>query len=229
MRPVIFAVGAAAAAWSAPSGAAHVPALARALGVARRCEGAGGVALTFDDGPHPAGTPAVLGALARAGASATFFLVGEQVRRDPALAREIVAAGHAVALHGDRHRCQLRLTPRALDDDLARVAATVADATGRAPALYRPPYGVFSAAGLALVRRRGWHGLLWTRWGWDWAARTTPAAIAARATRELSAGDVILLHDADTYATPGSWRRTAQALPAVLEAVGSAGLETVLL
>jgi peptidoglycan/xylan/chitin deacetylase (PgdA/CDA1 family) len=227
MRPVIFAVGAAAAAWSVPAVAPHAPALAGALGIARRAEDTDGVALTFDDGPHPAGTPAVLEALARAGATATFFLVGEQVRRDPPLAREIVAAGHAVALHGDRHRCQLRLTPQILDDDLTRVAATVADTTGRTPALYRPPYGIFSAAGLALLRRRGWHGLLWSRWGRDWAARTTAAAIATRATRDLGAGDVILLHDADTYSAPGSWRRTAQALPAVLEAVQRAGLHTV--
>ena len=229
MRAVIFAVGAAAAAWSAPAGAPHAPALAAALGIARRAPGAAGVALTFDDGPHPAGTPAVLRELERAGARATFFLVGEQVRREPALAREIVAAGHAVALHGHRHRCQLRLTPRTLDDDLTRVAATVADATGVAPALYRPPYGVFSAAGLALLRRRGWRGLLWSRWGRDWAARTTAAAIAARATRDLGAGDVVLLHDADTYSAPGSWRRTAQALPAVLDAVRRAGLDTVTL
>ena len=111
MRPAIFAVGAAAATWSAPAAAAHAPALAAALRIARRVDGLPGVALTFDDGPHPGGTPAVLAALERAGARATFFLVGEQVRRDPSLAREIVAAGHAVALHGDRHRCQLRLTP----------------------------------------------------------------------------------------------------------------------
>ena len=229
MRPAIFAVGAAAATWSAPAAAPHAPALAAALRIARRVDGAPGVALTFDDGPHPDGTPAVLAGLERAGARATFFLVGEQVRRHPSLAREIVAAGHAVALHGDRHRCQLRLTPGMLDDDLARVAATVADATGRAPALYRPPYGVFSAAGLALVRRRGWRDLLWSRWGCDWRARTTAQAIARRATRELSAGDVVLLHDADTYSAEGSWRRTAQALPAVLEAVQRAGLRTVAL
>jgi peptidoglycan/xylan/chitin deacetylase (PgdA/CDA1 family) len=229
MRLAIFALGAAAATWSAPAAAPHAPALAAALRIARRVEGARGVALTFDDGPHPSGTPAVLGALERGGARATFFLVGEQVRRDPSLAREIVAAGHAVALHGDRHRCQLRLTPAMLDDDLARVAATVAEATDVAPTLYRPPYGVFSAAGLALVRRRGWRDLLWSRWGCDWRARTTSAAIARRATRDLSAGDVILLHDADTYSAAGSWRRTAQALPAVLEAVERAGLQTVAL
>lgn len=227
MRPAIFAVAAAAATWSAPAAAAHAPALAAALRIARRVDGLPGVALTFDDGPHPAGTPAVLATLERAGARATFFLVGEQVRRHPSLAREILAAGHAVALHGDRHRCQLRLTPQALDDDLARVAATVADTTGASPALYRPPYGVFSLAGLALVRRRGWRGLLWSRWGRDWRAHATGAAIARRASRDLSAGEVILLHDADTYSAAGSWRRTAQALPVVLDAVQRAGLETV--
>jgi len=224
MRPAIFAVGAAAAAWSAPAAAAHAPALAAALRIARRVDGLPGVALTFDDGPHPAGTPAVLAALERAGARATFFLVGEQVRRHPSLAREIVAAGHTVALHGDRHRCQLRLTAGTLDDDLARVAATVADATGAAPALYRPPYGVFSLVGLALVRRRGWRELLWSRWGRDWRAHTTPAAIARRASRDLSAGDVVLLHDADWYSSDGSHRRTAAALPLVLEEIARRGL-----
>jgi peptidoglycan-N-acetylglucosamine deacetylase len=227
MRAAIFAAGVAAAAWSAPAPAAHVPALAAALRLPRRLETDDAVALTFDDGPHPQGTPAVLEALARAGATATFFLVGEQVRREPALAREIVAAGHAVALHGERHRCQLWLTPRMLDDDLARVATTVHDATGRSPQIYRPPFGVFSVVGPALVRRRNWRMLLWSRWGRDWEGRATAASIAARATRELTAGDVILLHDADTYSSEGSWRRTAAAMPAVLDAVHRAGLRTV--
>src|SRR5690242_13506884 len=60
--------------------------------------GGGHVALTFDNGPHPQGTPAVMEALAAAGATATFFLVGEQVERRPALAAELVAAGHEVGL-----------------------------------------------------------------------------------------------------------------------------------
>jgi peptidoglycan/xylan/chitin deacetylase (PgdA/CDA1 family) len=227
MRPGIMAVGAAATAWAAPAAAPHVPALADALGIGRRLPGADGVALTFDDGPHPQGTPAVLTALAAAGATATFFVVGEQMARAPALAREIVAAGHGLALHGQRHRCQLRLTPRALEDDYARVADAVGEVTGRAPDVYRPPYGVFSAPGLALVRRRGWRALLWSRWGCDWRGWTTPEAIAARATRGLRAGDVVLLHDADTYSSADSWRRTAAALPRVLEAIEDAGLPTV--
>src|SRR6478609_7836693 len=71
----------------------------------------GGYALTFDDGPHAQGTPAVLELLAAAGVHATFFLVGEQVRRNPSLAREIVAAGHGIGVHCERHRYLLRLSP----------------------------------------------------------------------------------------------------------------------
>ena len=218
---------AAGAAWSLPALAPLVPPLADALGIPRTLPGEQpAVALTFDDGPHPRGTPAVLDALEAAGARATFFLVGEQVRRAPALAREIIAAGHAVALHGDRHLLQLRLSPSALAADLERGHATIAEATGVAPRCYRPPFGIFSPAGLALVRRRGWEPLLWSRWGHDWRLHRTPAQIAAELTGQLAAGDVLLLHDADDYSQPGSWQRTVKALPQVLEAIERHGLRT---
>jgi peptidoglycan-N-acetylglucosamine deacetylase len=223
------AVLAAGAAWSLPALSPLVPSLCRSLGVPRTLPADGGaarVALTFDDGPHPRGTPAVLAALAAAGARATFFLFGEQVRRERALAAEIVAAGHAVALHGDRHRVQLRVPPRALAQDLDRGHATIAEATGVAPRLYRPPFGIFSPAGLAIVRRRGWRPLLWSRWGHDWRLHRTPAQIAAELTSQLVAGDVLLLHDADHYSQPDSWQRTAAALPAVLAEVERRGFET---
>jgi peptidoglycan-N-acetylglucosamine deacetylase len=182
----------------------------------------GGVVLTFDDGPHPEGTPAVLDALASA--PGVFFLVGEQVERHPALAAEIAAAGHEVALHGYRHRNQMRVTPKALREDLRRGVDAIGAATGRAPALYRPPYGIFTPAGVALARKAGWLPLLWSKWGRDWRARTTPAEIARLATRDLSPGDVILLHDADWYSTAGSHRRTAAALPRILEEIERCGL-----
>jgi peptidoglycan/xylan/chitin deacetylase (PgdA/CDA1 family) len=184
------------------------------------------VAITFDDGPHPQGTPAVLEALAARGARATFFLVGEQVRRWPAVAAEVAAAGHTIALHGDRHRLQLRVPPSALARDLDRGHATIAEATGVAPVLYRPPYGIFSPAGLAIARRRGWTPLLWSRWGRDWRRRITPRRIAAKVTEELRAGDVLLLHDADHYSAPDSWRRTVAALPLVLDEIERLGLRS---
>jgi peptidoglycan/xylan/chitin deacetylase (PgdA/CDA1 family) len=208
--------------------AAHVSQFAAAFGVECRIDRAA-VALTFDDGPHPDGTPDVLETLAAAGAKATFFLVGEQVRRDHGLARAIADAGHEIALHGDRHTLLLRRRVSELADDLDRANDEIERATGRTPVLYRPPYGVFSRRGLELVRRRGWRPLLWSTWGRDWERRATPASIARRATRGLEAGGVVLLHDSDAYSSAGSWMRTAAALPSVLEAVAAMGVpaETV--
>jgi peptidoglycan/xylan/chitin deacetylase (PgdA/CDA1 family) len=211
-----------------PALAPVVPAVADALGLPRVCAGQKGVALTFDDGPHPEGTPAMLEILAAEGARATFFLVGEQVRRRPALAAEIVAAGHAVALHADRHRLQLRFSARELAEDLARGAEAILSATGVEVTRHRPPYGIYSAGGLAATRAAGLEPLLWSRWGRDWRKFTTPARITARATRDIGAGDVILLHDADFYSAHNSHRRTAAALPAIMRALRQRELDTVL-
>jgi peptidoglycan/xylan/chitin deacetylase (PgdA/CDA1 family) len=214
---------AALAAWCAPAAAPVVPSLATVFDIPLRLSSRHGIAITFDDGPHPLGTPAVLETLDRAGAQATFFLVGEQVERRPRLAAEIVAAGHEVAIHGYRHVLLLRRTPRALRYDLERAADVIATATGVAPVLYRPPYGVFSTPSLALVRRLGWTPLLWSRWGRDWGARATAQAIAARASADLGAGDVVLLHDADFYSSADSWRKTVAALPTVLASAAATG------
>jgi peptidoglycan/xylan/chitin deacetylase (PgdA/CDA1 family) len=201
---------------------------AGSLGVPRTLPGAAGVALTFDDGPHPEGTPAILKILSRAGARATFFVIGEQVRARPELAREILAQGHLVALHGDRHRLQLRLGAGAVAEDLRAGAEAIADVTGSPPCWHRPPYGIYSPAGLTAARAQGMRPLLWSRWGKDWRKFTTPARIAARATRDLCAGDVILLHDADFYSSARSYERTVAALPEVIARLRTHGLDTVL-
>jgi peptidoglycan-N-acetylglucosamine deacetylase len=213
--------------WSVPAHAPTLAPLCDLLGVRRRAPGEDAtVHLTFDDGPHPEATPAILEGLAARQATATFFLVGEQVARFPALAREIVAEGHVVALHGQRHRSQLRLRPRVLADDLRRATDVIGSTTGALAPLYRPPYGILSAAGLALARRRGETIWLWSRWGRDWRADATAGSVAALATRELTSGDVILLHDADHYGDPGCWRATVGALPLILAAIDARGCRT---
>jgi len=204
------------------------PILRRPLGVVDRLDG-GGVALTFDDGPHRHGTPAVLRTLAREGVSATFFLVGEQVIRNPGLAAEIVAEGHEVGLHCHRHRLLLRLTPREVADDFRAAADAIGSATGISPVLYRPPYGVFNLAALLAARRRGWQPTLWTRWGRDWERRATPESIAANLCRGLRPADILLLHDADHYSAAGSWRKTVAALPRLLDTLRERGLQPVAL
>jgi peptidoglycan-N-acetylglucosamine deacetylase len=203
------------------------PALRGPLGLEDSTSSGTGYALTFDDGPHPQGTPAVLEILAREGVSATFFLVGEQVRRDPALVEEIVAAGHGIGLHCDRHRNLLRLAPWQVRADIGRAQDVIEQASGRAIGLYRPPYGVLNASALRIARGHGWRTLLWSHFGKDWEARATPESIARRVTHGAGEGSVLLLHDADDYSASGSWRRTVAALPRILATLADRGLEPV--
>lgn len=225
----MLAPAALTACWCSPALAPVAQPVARALRLPRRQADRGAVAITFDDGPHPQGTPAVLEALREADARATFFLVGEQVERYPGLAEEIVAAGHAVALHGYRHRNPLRLLPHSFEADLDRGAAVLGEATGSPPVIHRPPYGIYSLTALGDVRARGLQPLLWSRWGHDWRGSATARGVADELTEELRGGDVLLLHDADHYSADGSWRATAAALPEVLRRIEGAGLKTVAL
>ena len=213
--PLVIAAGAAAG-YALPLPAAHVPRLAHALGIDTTLM-LPGPHLTFDDGPHPEATPKVLELLRDHDLRATFFLVGEQVRRTGALRDEIEAAGHAIALHGDTHRPMWRLTPRALKADLDRGEDTVRPTVD----FHRAPYGAYSLLALYEVVGRGFNPLLWSRWGRDWRAKATREQITRDVTRDLSAHDVLLLHDADDYADPGSWRATVAALPAVLAAMAA--------
>jgi peptidoglycan/xylan/chitin deacetylase (PgdA/CDA1 family) len=203
-----------------------MPRAAHALGIQRTVSG--GVAITFDDGPHPEGTPAVLEVLDAAEMKATFFVVGEQVERRPALVAEIAGRGHLVALHGYRHRPQPALPARVVEADLARGAGVIEAAIGSPAAWHRPPYGLYSPAGLAQVRQMGLKPLLWSRWGTDWRRFTTPQRIAARAGTHLRPGDVILLHDADFYSSGGSHRRTVEALKLIVRELKLQKIGTVL-
>jgi peptidoglycan/xylan/chitin deacetylase (PgdA/CDA1 family) len=206
-----------------------VPQVAGGLGLPRRlAPGLGGVALTFDDGPHPEGTPTVLDLLGEANVTATFFLIGEQVRRHPGLVARIVNEGHLAAVHGYQHRLQLRLGAREVAADVDQGAAIVADAGGAAPVWHRAPYGIYSPAGLEAVRQAGLRPLLWSRWGKDWRRFTTAARIARRAAAGAVPGDVILLHDADHYSARGSHRRTVEALGLILREFRRREIATVL-
>ena len=186
-----------------------------------------GVALTFDDGPDPDATTAVLEALRTAEARAVFFLVGEQVEAHPELARQVADDGHVVALHGFRHveHDELGDAARA---DLERSAAAVAAATGVDPRLYRPPYGRFSEQSYAAARELGLTPVYWSAWGSDWEP-IPPERIAETAIRDLAPGAILLLHDSARYATRPSAKPTAEALPAILAAMQERGLEPLTL
>jgi peptidoglycan/xylan/chitin deacetylase (PgdA/CDA1 family) len=183
----------------------------------------GHVALTFDDGPDPEGTPAVLDALNRLGWTATFFMLGTQVQRHLEVAAAVVSAGHEAAVHGFSHRNHLARGPVDVHRDVARAAAVVTAATGARPSWFRPPYGVLTAGSLTAARWAGLRPVLWTAWGRDWEPRT-PVQVAGTIKAQLSSGGTVLLHDSDcTARATGSWRATVQALPRLAELADDLG------
>ena len=234
MTPLIplgaAAVAAAVVGRSGPALMPLIPKLAQQLDVPLGLPAGGPeVAITFDDGPHPEGTPEVLRILAERGAVATFFLVGERVEAEPQLAAEIAAAGHRIALHCHLHRNALRLTGAQCRDDIARAREVIHSATGLDCDLQRAPLGIYTRPFLHEVRAAGLQPWLWSQWGRDWRARATPESIVSDATGTLKARDVVLLHDGDDYSAKGSHWRTIAALPGVLDAVEHLGLSTVVL
>lgn len=184
----------------------------------------GHVALTFDDGPDPASTPAFLDLLAARGVRATFFLLGSMVARAPRLAADIAAAGHEVGVHGWAHRYAVLRTPAAVRDDLRRALDAVAAAAGAAPRYYRPPYGVLSTGALAAARAAGVTPVLWSCWGREWLPGATPGSVYRTLAAGLGGGACVLLHDSDCTSPPGAAAAALGALPRLLDACSEAGL-----
>lgn len=161
------------------------------------------IVLTFDDGPDPVGTPAVLEALARHGATATFFVLLTRVRRHPDLVERVRREGHEIALHGVDHQ---RLTRFSGAEVRARTAAARAELevlTGEPVRWFRPPYGAQTLPTWLAVRRTGLVPVLWGPTTWDWRdvgqdERVRKAQVGARA------GAVVLAHDAFAGAADGA-------------------------
>lgn len=187
------------------------------------------VALTFDDGPDPASTPLFMDELERLGMRATFFLLGDMVRRSPLLASELVRRGHEVALHGDVHRSHLLRSPLAVYDDMQRSHDLIANIIGRPLAFFRPPFGSLSTASLWAARRLELRTVLWSTWGRDWRAEATPMSVMNDIRVHLDPGATLLLHDSDCTSAPGAWKSALGALPQLADELSQRQLRAVAL
>lgn len=193
----------------------------------------GRVGLTFDDGPDPEVTPRVLDLLDRHGsndsgpARATFFCIGERVRRHPELVAEIARRGHRVENHTHRHLKRFAvLGPRAMAREIDRAQGAIAEATGRAPRLVRPPAGFRNPFLEPLLARRGLWLVSWTRRAYD-TVRSDPRRVARDLTRGLGAGEILLLHDGGAARTRTGRPVVLEALPRVLGHLSAARLDAV--
>ena len=227
-RTGVTVAGVVAAAHLLP-GLLGVPGAANLVPVLTGPRHPGWIGLTFDDGPHTDGTRVILDQLDRFAVTATFFVVGEQLLRNPDIGRRVAGQGHELAVHGWNHRPLPSRPPGRIARELTDTRELIAAVTGAMPRWYRPPFGVATGETLWVARRLGLRPVWWNRWGRDWDRRATPARIARKVIgppgrHRLHDGDVILLHDSDAYAAPGSWRATAAALPTILGYAARRGL-----
>lgn len=153
------------------------------------------IALTFDDGPDPVRTPALLDALRELDAPATFFLVGEDVDRNPALVRRIAEEGHELGNHTYTHRYLPLARSTRVAKELAATDRAIAEATGVTPTLVRPPYGGRRPSTVRAFARAAKRLVLWDVNSFDW--KGAPAAeVAERVLDKARAGSIILMHEA---------------------------------
>src|SRR3954468_24860970 len=183
-----------------------------------------GACLTFDDGPDPDGTPLVLDALDAAGVRATFFVVGEQLMRHHAIAREALQRGHELGLHGFEHGHHENMPGRMARDDVARALGTFEAAVGRRPRWFRPPYGRFSEHSYEACADLGLRPVYWSAWGLDWEEIYAERLVALDPPG-LREGAIHDLHDSARYGPGESVAPRADAVGLIAARAAEAGLE----
>lgn len=182
------------------------------------------VALTFDDGPDPRTTPAVLEALEAARMHATFFVLPGQAEAHPELIRHMLAAGHQVEAHAEIHRHAWTRTPWGTCQDVIRAVQRVSGVSGQPVTLQRPAHGAYTLGTVLAQRAAGVSGAHWSIEGHDWSGRFTPARVRERLNELLIPGAVIVLHDAGAGAA-----NTAAMLPYFLTDLRTRGYVSVTL
>jgi peptidoglycan/xylan/chitin deacetylase (PgdA/CDA1 family) len=172
-------------------------------------------ALTFDDGPHPGSTPAVLRALHRHGVQATFFLVGNRAEQYPDLVRAIFEEGHEIGCHSHTHPYLHRLSLTQAAREIAAGRHVLEDITGRACRLFRPPFGNISIQSLLPAWLQAQRVVMWTVDLKDYRAKHAVEIEKTVAAQQFENGDIILYHDLDGP--------SVEALPSVIKAAKAEG------
>jgi peptidoglycan/xylan/chitin deacetylase (PgdA/CDA1 family) len=183
------------------------------------------VALTFDDGPWPGHTEALLGVLRRLRVRATFFRVGSLAAARPGLVGEVLEDGHVVANHSFDHPASAfaGLADRRVEAEIARTAEALRD-LGANPTLFRPPGGSYDDAVVLEAWRQRERVVMWSVDPHDWDAARGPAQIAKDVLRRVRPGSIVLLHDGGGDAVD-----TIAALPKIVRGIRKMGLELVTL
>lgn len=158
------------------------------------------LALTYDDGPNPSATPKLLETLAREDVKATFFLIGDFVRQQPALVREIAVAGHTIGNHTMTHPWLSYCGATRIRHEIVDSKAIIEDTIGTQISLFRPPHGARRPVVLEVAREIGLATVNWNVITHDWRPQQSNAIAAkvrngVRTNMAAGRGSNVLLHD----------------------------------
>ena len=176
------------------------------------------VALTFDDGPSSSVTPRVLKYLDQYNAVATFYMLGNQVKANPRIARDVANRGHEIASHSVSHADLTRLGPNGVDKEFANAKSIIKKTTGVTPRTFRPPYGAINQNVKNKAKKYNQPLILWSVDSLDWKYRSK-SAVHSRVMNNVHPGAIVLLHDIHST--------TADSLPSILKDLKNQGYEFV--
>ncbi len=187
------------------------------------------VSITIDDGPDPQVTPQVLDILDRHQARATFFCIGALAAKYPELCREIVRRGHSVENHSQHHHTFFSLFgPTRICREILEAQQTLGEITGCAPQFFRPTAGLRNLFLQPVLTHLGLHLVSWTRRGYDTRSGNADTVLA-RLTKNLAAGDILLLHDGNAARTTTGQAVILEVLPRLLNELAARKLNPVTL
>lgn len=174
------------------------------------------IALTFDDGPHPSNTPALLDEFDRAGIKVTFFLIGREVQKHPGITRRIIDAGHQIANHGFAHLNARKVAPGAYLADIEQGHDALEQVAGRRiQRVTRPPYGTLTPATLTGMLLRGHRIVLWSFDSLDYSVRSADMLAERIRTHAFRPGEIVLAHD--------DYSHTVEAMPRLVASLRDRG------
>lgn len=152
------------------------------------------IALTFDDGPHPYKTDAVLDILAKHGIRATFFVVGENVSYYPEPLKRAVALGHEIGNHTYHHALLSNACEKNTAEEIDKTEEIVFQTAGYRTKLFRPPEGAYDTCALNVIKNKDYRVILWTVDTRDWE-NTSAETMVKTVMMNIKGGSIILFHD----------------------------------
>ena len=177
------------------------------------------IAMTFDDGPSPETTPRLLDILKQRNIKATFFMIGQNAERNPAIVKRILAEGHEIGNHSWTHPQLSKLSDDRVTEEINKTQNAIKDSSGYTPVLMRPPYGAITARQKDWIEKQfGLSVIIWSVDPFDWK-RPGASVIEERILAGARPGAIVLSHDIH--------KQTVDAMPATLDALAAKGFKFV--